>query len=32
VQKNEYKAWSARLRVPDVRARVAKEMVTPTNE
>jgi N-acyl-D-amino-acid deacylase len=32
VQEGGYKAWSARLRVPDVRARVAKEMVTPTNE
>jgi N-acyl-D-amino-acid deacylase len=32
VQEGGYKAWAARLRVPDVRARVLKEMVTPTDE
>jgi N-acyl-D-amino-acid deacylase len=32
VQEGGYKAWAARLRMPDVRARVLKEMVTPTDE
>ncbi|MEJ7810747.1 MAG: D-aminoacylase [Gemmatimonadaceae bacterium] len=31
VQEGGYKAWAARLRDPTVRARVAREMRTPTN-
>ncbi len=32
VQEGGYDAWAERLRDPDIRARVAREMVTPTNE
>ncbi len=32
VQEGGYDAWAERLRDPDIRARVAREMVTPTAE
>ena len=32
VQEGGFAAWAERLRDPDIRARVAREMVTPTNE
>ena len=32
VQEGGFDAWAERLRDPDIRARVAREMVTPTNE
>ena len=32
VQEGGYEAWRARLKDPDIRARLAKEMITPTDQ